>query len=506
MTYRPHTLIPDDFTIDPSRSLDPKVSVVEAASSDTDAVGVAVATSGEVAADLGFDREALTALGFTGKMGQTLLLPRPDGTVRVAVGVGEPGSLTAAALRDAAAAFTRSVASKGALAIDLLGAATEVERDAAIAAIAEGALLARYRYDALKTSPKTVQLTRLEIIGDAAGSGTAAVERGVTLARAAMLTRDLAAAPPAHLTATRLAEYALATAPQFGIEATAFDKQQLIELGCGGILGVNSGSVEEPRMIQLRYRPEAASAHLAFVGKGITYDSGGLSLKPGDAMHASMKMDMAGAAALLSVMFSLRALGCTNDVTAYLMCTDNLPSGSAMALGDVLHIYGGTTIEVRNTDAEGRLVMADAIALAAEQNVDAIVDIATLTGAALRALGTLTAPVFGNDQGVVDQVLAASALTDETMWQLPLDRRYRDLLNSDIADLSNVGGPNAGATTAALFLAEFAGDTPWAHLDIAGTMMADRDDLWRSKGPTGFGARLLAEFAVAFTPTRPSAR
>lgn len=502
MTYRPHTLIPDDFTIDPSRSLDPTVTVVGAASRDTDAVGVAVASSGEVAADLGFDRESLNELGFAGTVGQTLLIPRRGSSALIAVGVGEPGSLTVASLRDVAAAFARSVASRAAVATDLLNAATRLEHDAAIAAIVEGVLLARYRYDALKSVQKTVPLARLELVGDTSAGDDAAIERGATLARAGMLARDLAAAPPAYLTATRFGEYALETAPQYGIEATVFDKQQLIDLGCGGLLGVNAGSVEEPRMIQLRYRPDGARTHLALVGKGITYDSGGIALKPGNAMHAAMKMDMAGAGAVMAAMFSLRALGCTSNVTAYLMCTDNMPSGSAIALGEVLRMRGGTTVEVKNTDAEGRLVMADAIALAREESVDAIVDIATLTGAALRALGTLTAPVYGNDQAIVDQVLAASAATDETMWQLPLDRRYRDQLNSDVADLSNIGGPNAGSTTAALFLAEFAGDTPWAHLDIAGTMLSERDDSWRSKGPTGFGARLLAEFAVAFTATR----
>ena len=501
MTYRPHTLIPAGFVLDQSRRLAHSIAVVDAPSDDTDAVGVAVPSSGTVPEVLGLDRDALGTLRFSGAVGQTLLIPRPDSGALVAVGVGDPDALTAAKLRDASAALNRTAASAARVSFDALRVSHAVPADAAVSAIVEGALLARYRYDALKSAPKTVQLDRLELVGEASAAADAAIERGTVLARAAMLTRDLAAAPPSHLTATRFGEYALEVAPEYGVEATVFDKQQLIELGCGGLLGVNAGSVEEPRMIQLRYRSQGARAHLALVGKGITYDSGGLSLKPGDAMHASMKMDMAGAAAVLATMFSLRALGCTNDVTAYLMCTDNLPSGSAMALGDVLRMHGGTTVEVRNTDAEGRLVMADAIALAVEEGVDAVVDIATLTGAALRALGTLTAPVFGNDQAMVDQVLAASALTDETMWQLPLDRRYRDLLNSEVADLSNVGGANAGATTAALFLAEFAGDTPWAHLDIAGTMMSDRDDSWRSKGPTGFGARLLTEFALAFTPT-----
>ena len=240
------------------------------------------------------------------------------------------------------------------------------------------------------------------------------------------------------------------------------------------------------------------------VGKGVMYDSGGISLKPTDAMHASMKMDMSGAAAVLGAMSALASLGCRNQVTGYLMCTDNMPSGTAMKLGDVLTIHGGTTVEVHNTDAEGRLVLADGLSLAVEEEPDAIVDIATLTGACLVALGPAVAGVFGNDDGWVEQVRDASAATDEPVWQLPLEKkRYRKLLDSDIADIKNVGGPYGGAITAAVFLSEFVGDVPWAHLDIAGPMKVDSDDSWRSKGATGFGTRLLVDLAMNFTP--PSA-
>lgn len=513
MTYPAHTLIPEDFPLAPSQESAAEVVPVPEPTDAAMAVGISIPSTGDVPRAVGLDRAALASFGFTGAPGQTLVIPGAGPTI-VAVGVGDPVALTAASLRDAAAAFTRAAASKSRLAVDLLRVADAVEPDAAVSAVVEGVLLARYRYEALKSSPKTVRVERLELVGagddsgadaggDAGGDVERAIERGITLARATMLARDLSAAPPSHLTATRFGEYALQLGADHGVEVTVSDKQQLIELGCGGLLGVNAGSVEEPRMIRLRYRPEGEpTGRLALVGKGIMYDSGGISLKPGDAMHASMKMDMTGAAVVLATMISLRTLKCTSEVTAYLMCTDNMPSGSATALGDVLRIHGGMTVEVKNSDAEGRLVMADALAMAHEDGVDAAVDIATLTGAALRALGTLTAPVFGNDQGIVDQVIAASGKTDETVWQLPLDRRYRDLLNSDIADIANVGGANAGATTAALFLAEFARETPWAHIDIAGTMQSDRDDAWRSKGPTGFGARLLIEFALAFTPTR----
>jgi leucyl aminopeptidase len=230
------------------------------------------------------------------------------------------------------------------------------------------------------------------------------------------------------------------------------------------------------------------------------YDSGGISLKPSDAVHATMKNDMSGAGAVLAAMSVLGELGCPTEVTGYLSCTDNVPSGTALKLGDVLTIYGGTTVEVLNTDAEGRLVMADALVMAAEERPDAIVDIATLTGASMRALGTLIAGVIGNDQGLVDQVRAASNRTDEQTWQLPLERRYRRELNSEIADITNMGGPNAGATTAALFLEEFVDGLPFAHIDIAGTAQADPVESWRTRGCTGFGARLLSEFALSFRP------
>jgi leucyl aminopeptidase len=253
-------------------------------------------------------------------------------------------------------------------------------------------------------------------------------------------------------------------------------------------------------MIKIKYRPSGeSSGRLALVGKGIMYDSGGLALKPGDEVHAQMKNDMSGAAAVVAAMSQLASLGCTNEVTGFLMCTDNMPSGTAMALGDVITMRGGTTVEVINTDAEGRLVMADALVLATEQPVDAIVDIATLTGACMRALGTQVAGVMGNDQSLVDLVRNAAEVTDEPVWQLPLEQRYRNELNSTIADLKNLGGANAGAITAGLFLAEFVGGLPWAHIDIAGTAQSGGDAGWQTAGCTGFGARLLAELAVEYT-------
>ena len=252
-------------------------------------------------------------------------------------------------------------------------------------------------------------------------------------------------------------------------------------------------------MIKLVYRPEGEpTGHLALVGKGIMYDAGGLAIKPGDEVHATMKNDMTGAAAILGAMTTLRELGCTSQVTGYLMCTDNMPGGGALRLGDIIVMRGGKTVEVINTDAEGRLVMADALVLATEENVDAIVDIATLTGAAMRTFGTEIAAVLGNNAELIDQVKASAERVDEPVWELPLARRYRKELDSIIADLRNMGGANAGSITAALFLEEFVNGIPWAHIDIAGTAQSASAEKWRNKGTTGFGTRLLIDLAMNF--------
>ncbi len=473
--------------------------------SSTGAVGVPVGQRGAVPEVLGFERTALTALGFEAKAGQTLRVPRPDGSTLVAVGIGDARALDAATLRDAAAAFARAGDRYGHVAFDLGDVAAESD-DITGQAVVEGVLLARYRYDALKSEPTTVPLSKLTIVTSSAHADgiERGAERGRLTAAAAALARDLANAPPAYMTATRIAEVAETIAAEAGLGVEVFDKEALQRIGCGGLLGVNAGSTEPPRMIKLTYRPstDGSGGHLILVGKGVMYDSGGISIKPSDASHATMKMDMSGAGAVLAAMSALPALGCRSTVTAYLMCTDNMPSGTAKKLGDVLTIYGGKTVEVINTDAEGRLILADALVLASEEEPDAIVNIATLTGAAMRALGEKTAALYGTDERLIKQFEAAARQTDESVWRLPLDPRYRNELNSTTADLKNIGGQFAGSTTAALFLAEFVGDMPWAHLDIAGQSSIDRDESWRSEGASGFGTRLLIDLALNFTPPR----
>lgn len=506
-----------DPAFDPVPSLEhsPRVSVSAQPPSDAQATAVFVSSSGDLPAGLtegaGLDRDALAAAGFTGGKNQTLALP--GSPLRVLVGTGANGITSDAQLRDAAAAFTRAARESGRLAIDLRALLadgdapdTAWDADVAVQAVVEGAVLARYRYDALKSDPKTVALEELMLQLDDAHEEAAAfgVERALVLARTATLARDLANTPPRHLSAVKFAEVIEQLAPEFDLDVEVFDREALMALGTGGLLGVNAGSVEEPRMIKISYRPADPEGHLALIGKGIMYDSGGISLKPSNAMHAAMKFDMMGAAAVFSSMTALRDLGVATAVTGWLMCTDNMPSGSATKLGDVLTMRGGKTVEVKNTDAEGRLVMADGLVLATEDSSvddrrpDAIVDIATLTGAAMAALGTRTAVMLANDDRIAEQLQQAADATDENIWRFPLDDRYKDQLKSNVADLSNIGGQYAGAILAALFLNEFVDGTPWGHLDIAGTMQAESDDLWRSVGSTGFGARLLAEFADAF--------
>jgi leucyl aminopeptidase len=405
-------------------------------------------------------------------------------------------------LRDAAAAFVRAAGRRAHLATNLVDA---VASDAAAAAqaVVEGALLADYRYLGSKTdrSGTSVLSTLSLVVGQPRERGARrGAARGCATAAAAAMARDFANTPPNGLTAQMFAARAVGVAAEYGLGVEVFDKDQLAVMGCGGMLGVNAGSTEPPRMVKLTYTPRDPQAHVALVGKGVMYDSGGLSLKPTNPMSVAMKMDMSGAAAVLSAMTALKAVGCRNRVTGYLMCTDNMPSGSALKLGDVLTFRNGKTAEIHNTDAEGRLVLADGLSLAVEEAPDAIVDIATLTGAAMAALGGDYAAVIGSDAGVVAAIEASSMATDEPVWEMPLARdRYRKLLDSPVADMRNVGGPYAGAITAAIFLSEFVGDVPWAHLDIAGPMMVDGDSSWRSKGATGFGTRLLIDFATRFT-------
>lgn len=496
-------VIPANFNPVPSHTQVPKIEVQGVAAGAAvkpikgAALAVAVSVKGRLPEGLDLNRKELATIGFEAKASTAIVLPT-SGQTRVLFGTGD-ATLNTAGVRDAVAAAARAADKFATLQVDLRALSDAAVEDVAAAA-AEGAVLARYRYEPLKGEHKNVTLDKLVLIVDQADASAAqsGTERGLTLARAANLARDLSNTPPRHLTAERFAKVIAKLAPGFGLKAEVYDRAKLVKMGCGGLLGVNAGSVDEPRMVVLKYKPAKASGHLALVGKGIMYDSGGISLKPSGPMHATMKLDMSGAAAVFAAMTTLKALGSTTAVTGFLMCTDNMPSGSATKLGDVLTIRGGKTVEVKNTDAEGRLVLADGLTLATEEKPDAIVDIATLTGAALAALGPLNAAVFANNDALLAQVQNAAKTTDESVWNLPLDHRYRESLNSEIADLQNIGGEYGGAITAALFLNEFVAGLPWAHLDIAATMRSEKDALWKPVGATGFGTRLLSQLALQF--------
>lgn len=472
---------------------------------DAAALAVPVIEGAEPPGDLGTDAAHLAVAGFTAKSGQTLVIPGADGRALVALGVGDVDTVDLTRIRDLAAEFALAVPQHKTLAVEL------PERDLAISAgdfaqvVVEGVLLARWRYFVGKGGDEPT-LTALTIVApDAVADDVrAGVARGEAIARAAGISRDLSNCPATTLSAEKMGEVALELGPLAGVEVEVFGEEQLIEMGCGGILGVNLGSEDEPRLIKMTYTPApeltggAPTGHLGLVGKGIMYDSGGISLKPSDESHAQMKNDMTGSAAILGAMTALQALGCTTKVTAFLCCTDNMPSGSAMKLGDVLRMRNGTTVEVINTDAEGRLVMADGLCLAVEDGVDAVVDIATLTGACLRTFGVDIAGVMGNNKALIGLISEAGATADEPVWELPLHRPYRAQLNSGIADMTNLGGANAGSITAGLFLEEFVDGTPWAHVDIASTAQQPVQRAWRNKGASGFGAKLLIELATHF--------
>ncbi|KRF32497.1 leucyl aminopeptidase [Nocardioides sp. Soil805] len=465
------------------------------------ALAVPVVEGEDLPADLGTDWAQLAVVGFTGAVGQTAVLAGPDGRALVALGVGDPTMIDVTGIRDLAASFAHAVPHHATLAVELAGRDLSVSAAAFARAVVEGVLLARWRFF-VGAGGDEPTLTRLTIVAPAAVDEVrAGAERGRVIARAAAISRDLSNCPASTLSAVRMGEVAQQVAPLAGLEVEVFGRAELAEMGCGGILGVNQGSVEEPRLIKVSYRPDSPTGHLGLVGKGIMYDSGGISLKPSDESHAQMKNDMTGAAAILGALTALRDLGCTTAVTAYLCCTDNMPSGSAMKLGDVLRMRNGTTVEVLNTDAEGRLVMADGLCLAVEDGVDAVVDVATLTGACLRTFGIELAGVLGNDAGLVEQLVRAGTATDEPLWELPLHRPYRSQLESAIADTTNMGGLNAGSITAALFLEAFVEDVPWAHVDIASTAWQPAVRTWRNKGASGFGALFLVEFANRFEAT-----
>jgi leucyl aminopeptidase len=434
----------------------------------------------------------LAERGFEGKVGEACAVPADDGSTVVALGMGNADEVSAETFRRAGAAFVRAAwnDTRGALAV--LDAAGDLDRGAAAQALTEGAVLAAYRFTKYKSEAKPSRLESLAVVGRGARVQTG-VDRGSRIATAVGLARDLVNEPAGAMTPTRLADIATEIAEREGLAVSILDEVAIANEGLGGLQGVAQGSDQPPRLIELVYDPPGARGTVALVGKGITFDSGGLSLKTAEGME-TMKTDMSGAAAVLATMSVLPALGPKVKVIGILPTTENMPSGHAIKPGDVLKIRNGKTVEVLNTDAEGRLVLADGLSLAVEAGVDAIVDLATLTGACMVALGRKIAGLMGNHDPWVEQVGEAAERAGEKLWPLPLPDDYRKKIDSEVADIKNTGGDRyGGALTAGLFLREFVGDVPWAHLDIAGPARSEEDDAYTPKGASGFGVRTLVE-------------
>jgi leucyl aminopeptidase len=366
-------------------------------------------------------------------------------------------------------------------------------------AVTEGLLLGNFDGDKYRTDKKNGPIESAVLVGFEAGA-QAGVDRGRIIAESQNFVRELGNEPSNLLTPTMLADRAVAMAREAGLEVDVLDEARIADLKMGAIQAVARGSAEPPRLIVLTYTPEKVvpgAPVLGLVGKAVTFDTGGISIKPANDME-KMKFDMAGGAAMLGTMRALARLKPKVKVIAVIPSVENMPGGRAQKPGDVQIAMSGKSIEVINTDAEGRLILADGITYAKRLGATHLVDAATLTGAVVVALGVVNSGVFGTNEEFTQRVLASAKAAGEKMWHLPLDDDYRDQIKSTIADIQNVGGRGAGASTAAWFLREFTGDTPWVHLDIAGTAWLDDAKPWAGKGGTGVGVRTLVELAMNF--------
>jgi leucyl aminopeptidase len=427
------------------------------------------------------------------------------------VGVGERESYGLAQVSQFAGTAVRALRARNVKSVGLVVRAAEGKDEGAASAAVEGAFVSIFDPDKYRTVDKEERsIERLVVIAQGADEGALkrGAERGRIVGESVNFTRDLANEPGAYMTPTIMAERARQIAEEFGLEVDVLDRARMEGLGMGSLLCVARGSEEPPALIVLKYNPEGGAKGkgietgeaagdggelLAFVGKGVTFDSGGISIKPGENMEL-MKYDMTGGATVMGVLRAVAQLKPPMPLLGVVPATENLPSGKATKPGDVVRAMSGKTIEVINTDAEGRLILADAIAYAKRLGATRIVDLATLTGAVSIALGDVNTAVLGTDQELIDEIIESGREVGEKFWQLPLDKEYTKQIKSDIADIKNVGGRKAGTITAAAFLKEFADGTAWAHLDIAGTAWGDDAKPYRAKGPTGVGVRTLINY------------
>ena len=424
---------------------------------------------------------------FAGKTGQQVSVPGGDLPFSEVLFIGVGDEVDDEAIRRAAGSLARSARTHATAATTL----HLIDVEGAAEAVALGYLLGGYSFDEYRSEPKERANERLVLVG-ADADVAAAVERAAIIAAGVNLTRDLVNEPAGSKPPAELAQR---VADMPGVDVEIVDEVEARWRGYGGLIAVASGATNPPRMVLLRYEPEGATSSVAFVGKGIVFDSGGLSIKPAKGME-EMKTDMAGAATVFGAVQAIAALGLPIKVLGITPLTENMVGGAALRPGDIFTAYGGKTVEVLNTDAEGRLVLADGLEMAQEAGVDLIVDIATLTGAAKVALGLLIGVAIGNDDEAVQSVLGAGRAAGEKWWQLPLEQEYRSKMDSSIADIQNIASDGwGGAINAALFLAEFAGDGPWVHLDIAGPARAAKTDHYVINGGSGFGVRTLVALA-----------
>lgn len=414
-------------------------------------------------------------------------------------GLGKAEDLTVDVVRGAAGETARFLRTKGVVSFASVvhgSGGGGLDAEACAQAMAEGALMGLYRFNRHKSDDgqpdDMVQMTIVERDGDAVDRIEAGLVRGRIIAEAVNLSRDMANEPANFMTPTEMAEQALAVATETGIEIQVLDRPEMGELGMGALLGVAQGSEEPPKLIVLKYRgdPDNKDNSLGMLGKGITFDSGGLDIKSASGM-ATMKSDMAGGASVIGAMKAIAQLKPRLNVTAIVPATENMPGAGAQRPGDVVRAMNGKTIEIGNTDAEGRLVLADAVSYARSLGLTRLVDVATLTGAIVIALGKHCTGAFGNDQGFIDQVIGAGEQVGERIWQFPMYDEYKEQYKSDFADIKNTGGRGAGSITGAQIIGEFCQGASWVHLDIAGTSSSDRVRGYNPKRATGIPVRTL---------------
>jgi leucyl aminopeptidase len=455
----------------------------------------------------GFISNLLQNKDFTGKLNETVMIPTYKKAIPkriLLVGLGKATDLSSDKVRQAAGTAARVIQGKKLKNPSMLLYKTEykgISIEDATRSVVEGVLLSLYNFTMYKTLKKEDKATinNFTLIvqkKDVLAKVKSVAKNSQTVAEAVCFARDLVNMAGSDATPTFLANKAKEIARKPGVKCRTLSLPDMKKLGMGGILNVSRGSSQPPKFIILEYNTRKKNSDtIVLIGKGVTFDSGGISLKPGKGMDL-MKADMAGAAAVLGAFKAISSLKPANHIIGLVPCTENMPSGTALKPGDIIKCMSGKTVEILNTDAEGRLILADAIAYAKRYKPDAVIDLATLTGACVAALGTFATGMLGNNDKLKERVKQAGEKSHERVWEMPLWKEYYELIKSNIADIKNTGGRYAGTITAACFLGEFVKDFPWVHLDIAGTFLVEKDTPYIRKGATGVGVRLLTRLIL----------